>query len=102
MVDIYESDNPSAIEVILESRSFQEALDHIHYLNAIAAQDEQIAAAVADARDEARAARRGPEIVLVRVPVFFLVGAGDVVVERLHLARQRARRQPVRDALGAS
>ena len=57
MVDIYKSDNPSTIEVILESRSFQEALDHIHYLDAIAAQDEQITSAVADARDEVRVAR---------------------------------------------
>jgi murein DD-endopeptidase MepM/ murein hydrolase activator NlpD len=57
MIDIYESRDPTLVEVIINSDSFQDALDHIHYLNAIATQDEQIAAEVGIARDEMKVAR---------------------------------------------
>jgi murein DD-endopeptidase MepM/ murein hydrolase activator NlpD len=57
MIDIYESRDPTLVEVIINSDSFQEALDHIHYLNAIAAQDKRIATDVAVARDEMKATR---------------------------------------------
>jgi murein DD-endopeptidase MepM/ murein hydrolase activator NlpD len=57
MIDIYESRDPTLVEVIINSDSFQEALDHIHYLNSIAAQGKQIAADVAVARDEMKATR---------------------------------------------
>jgi murein DD-endopeptidase MepM/ murein hydrolase activator NlpD len=57
MIDIYESRDPSLAEVIINSNSFQEALDHIHYLNAIATQDKRIAAEVGIARDEMKVAR---------------------------------------------
>ncbi len=57
MVDLYETQNPSLIEVILDSSSLQEALDHLHYLDAIAAQDKQITAEVATAKDELKVAR---------------------------------------------
>jgi murein DD-endopeptidase MepM/ murein hydrolase activator NlpD len=57
MIDIYESRNPTLVEVIIDSESFQEALDHIHSLNSVAAQDKQIAADVAVARNEMRVTR---------------------------------------------
>jgi murein DD-endopeptidase MepM/ murein hydrolase activator NlpD len=57
MIDIYESRDPTLVEVIINSDSFQEALDHVHYLNSVAAQGKQIAAAVAVARDEMKATR---------------------------------------------
>jgi murein DD-endopeptidase MepM/ murein hydrolase activator NlpD len=57
MIDIYESHDPTLAEVIINSDSFQEALDHIHYLDAIAAQDEQITAEVADAKAEMKITR---------------------------------------------
>ena len=57
MVDIYQTQDPTLVEVILESQSFQEALDRIHYLEAIAQQDKRIAAKVGEAREEVRAAR---------------------------------------------
>jgi murein DD-endopeptidase MepM/ murein hydrolase activator NlpD len=57
MVEIYESHDPTLVEVIINSDSFQEALDHIHYLNAIASQDKHIAAEVSDAKAEMKVAR---------------------------------------------
>lgn len=57
LVEIYESNDPSLAEVILASSSFQDALDQIHYLHAIAAQDRQIAQEVGHARDEVRVTR---------------------------------------------
>ena len=57
MIDIYESRDPTLVEVIINSDSFQEALDHIHYLNAIAAQDKRIATDVAVAKNEMKITR---------------------------------------------
>src|SRR5438105_3009995 len=57
MIDIYESPNPTLAEVIIDSNSFQEALDHIHYLGAIAAQDKRITGDVAVAKTELKITR---------------------------------------------
>ena len=57
MIDIYESHDPTLIELIINSDSFQEALDHIHYLNAIASQDKRIAADVGEAKAEMKITR---------------------------------------------
>jgi murein DD-endopeptidase MepM/ murein hydrolase activator NlpD len=57
LVDIYESPEPSAAEVILNSKSVQEAVETLHYLAAIAAQDKKIARDVANARNEVHATR---------------------------------------------
>ena len=67
MIDIYQTQDPTLVEVILESKSFQDVLDQIHYLEAIARQDKRIAAAVAGARDEVHAARERTKTVRVRV-----------------------------------
>jgi murein DD-endopeptidase MepM/ murein hydrolase activator NlpD len=57
LVQIYESPDPSAAEVILNAKSVQEAIDTLHYLAAIAAQDKRIARDVEHARDEVHATR---------------------------------------------
>ncbi len=57
VVAIYESDDPSALDVILSSKSFTDAVQQLDYLGAIGNQDKAIARAVAQARDRARAAR---------------------------------------------
>jgi murein DD-endopeptidase MepM/ murein hydrolase activator NlpD len=57
LVDIYESPEPSATEVILNSKSMQQAVETLHYLSAIAAQDKKIARDVSDARDQVHATR---------------------------------------------
>jgi murein DD-endopeptidase MepM/ murein hydrolase activator NlpD len=67
MIDLYETRDPTLVEVILESSSFQDALDQIHYLQAIARQDNRIAAEVAGARDEVRVARERTKKVRARV-----------------------------------
>jgi murein DD-endopeptidase MepM/ murein hydrolase activator NlpD len=57
MIDIYETQDPTLVEVIIESDSFQDALNSIHYLDSIALQDKHIAARVRDARDAVHATR---------------------------------------------
>jgi murein DD-endopeptidase MepM/ murein hydrolase activator NlpD len=67
MIDIYETRDPTLVEVILESSSLQDALEQLHYLDAIAHQDKRIAAQVADARQEVRLARERTKKVRARV-----------------------------------
>jgi murein DD-endopeptidase MepM/ murein hydrolase activator NlpD len=67
MIDIYETRDPTLVEVILESKSFQDVLDQIHYLEAIARQDKRIAATVADARNDVHLARERTKTIRTRV-----------------------------------
>ena len=69
MIDIYESRDPTLVEVILNSDSLQEALDHIHYLNSIAAQDKRITADVAIAKNEMKITRAKTKKVRAAVAV---------------------------------
>jgi murein DD-endopeptidase MepM/ murein hydrolase activator NlpD len=69
MIDIYESRDPTLVEVILNSDSLQEALDHIHYLNSIAAQDRRITADVAIAKSEMKITRAKTKKVRAAVAV---------------------------------
>ena len=57
VVQLYESPNPSVAEVIFASGSVQEAIDTLHYLEAIAAQDKRITTAVQTARNDVHATR---------------------------------------------
>jgi murein DD-endopeptidase MepM/ murein hydrolase activator NlpD len=67
MIDIYETRDPTLIEVILESDSFQDALDRINYIEAIAHQDKRIAKEVGIARDQVHVARERTKKVRARV-----------------------------------
>ena len=67
MIDLYETHDPTLVEVIIESESFQDALDRIHYLDSIAQQDKHIAARVGDARDAMRKTRAQTKVVRTRV-----------------------------------
>jgi murein DD-endopeptidase MepM/ murein hydrolase activator NlpD len=67
MIDIYETQDPTLVEVILESDSFQDALDRINYLEAIAQQDKHIATQVGKARDQVHVARERTKKVRARV-----------------------------------
>jgi murein DD-endopeptidase MepM/ murein hydrolase activator NlpD len=67
MIDIYEAHDPTVVDVILESKSLQDALDQLHYLDAIARQDKRIAAEVAVARDDVHAARERTKVVRAKV-----------------------------------
>ena len=57
IVDIYESDDPSSLDVFLGADSVQEALDKVQYLDEVGAQDRRVAAEVADAKAQVTAAR---------------------------------------------
>jgi len=67
MVDIYETHDPTLVEVILESTSFQDVLDQLHYLAAIAQQDKRITSTVAAARDKVQVARERTKEIRTRV-----------------------------------
>ena len=55
--EVYESDDPSTLDVFLGSRSVQDAIDKVQYLDEISAQDHRIAQQVADAKAEVAHAR---------------------------------------------
>jgi murein DD-endopeptidase MepM/ murein hydrolase activator NlpD len=57
IVRIYQSDDPSSIEVLLSSASFSDLLDQLDYLRQIGTQDRTIAAQVGVAKTEMRIAR---------------------------------------------
>ena len=57
LVQIYESHSPSTFEVLLNSKSVEDAVEQLHYLNAIALQDKKITNDVGVARDAMRVAR---------------------------------------------
>jgi len=57
LVDIYESDETSTIDVFLGSSSLQDAVDKVQYLNEIGDQDRRIAQEVATAKAEIKAQR---------------------------------------------
>jgi murein DD-endopeptidase MepM/ murein hydrolase activator NlpD len=57
LVDIYESDPASTLDVFLGARNVQDALDQVQYLNDIGEQDRRIAREVASAKAQVKAAR---------------------------------------------
>ncbi|MGZ8716056.1 MAG: murein hydrolase activator EnvC family protein [Gaiellaceae bacterium] len=57
LVAIYKQGDPSTIDLLLAAKSFQDVLDQLDYLGAIANQDKHVATAVATAKREVKAAR---------------------------------------------
>jgi murein DD-endopeptidase MepM/ murein hydrolase activator NlpD len=57
LVDIYESDPDSTLDLVLGARSIQDALDQVQYMNEIGEQDRRIAAQVRQAKADVRSAR---------------------------------------------
>jgi septal ring factor EnvC (AmiA/AmiB activator) len=57
LVDIYESDQASSLDVFLGARNLQEAIDQVQYLNEIGEQDRRFAAEVARAKADVTAQR---------------------------------------------
>ena len=51
LVAVYEGEDPTTLDVVLDAKSFSEALDQIDYLDSIAAQDRSVVRNVAGARD---------------------------------------------------
>jgi murein DD-endopeptidase MepM/ murein hydrolase activator NlpD len=67
MIELYETRDPTLVEVVLQSSSLQDAIERIHYLEAIALQDTRITADVSFARDKVRIAREKTKKVRARV-----------------------------------
>jgi murein DD-endopeptidase MepM/ murein hydrolase activator NlpD len=57
LIAIYKQEDPTAIDVLLTAKSFQDVLDQIDYLGAIATQDKKVASAVRKAKVEVKVAR---------------------------------------------
>lgn len=58
LVSIYKDPAPTTLDVVLAAKSFNDVLDQMDYLGAIAAQDKKVAAQVASAKREVAAARK--------------------------------------------
>ena len=61
LVAIYQSETPSALEVVLSASNFSDLLDSLDYVNEIGLQDRRIAGRVARAKRAMRAARARTE-----------------------------------------
>jgi murein DD-endopeptidase MepM/ murein hydrolase activator NlpD len=57
LIAIYQSGNPSLVDVLLESSSFGELISRFDYAKEVAAQDERIASSVGRAKDQMRVAQ---------------------------------------------
>ena len=57
LIAIYQSGNPSLVDVLLESSSFGELISRFDYAKEVAAQDERIASSVGRAKDRMRVAQ---------------------------------------------
>ena len=58
LVDIYESDDPTTLDILFGSRSIQDAIDRVQALNDINAQDRAVSSAVSRAKAQVTAARK--------------------------------------------
>jgi peptidoglycan DL-endopeptidase CwlO len=58
LIDIYKQNEPTTVDVLLAARSFDDVLDQLDYLGAIAAQDKKVAQQVATAKHEISVQRR--------------------------------------------
>ena len=63
LVTIYKEPDPTTIDVLLTAKSFQDVLDQLDYLGAIAKQDKHVADAVRTARQQVKAARAKTAVV---------------------------------------
>jgi murein DD-endopeptidase MepM/ murein hydrolase activator NlpD len=57
LVNIYKQNEPTAVDVVLAARSFDDVLSTLDYLGAVAKQDKSIASSVAAAKRQVRLAR---------------------------------------------
>lgn len=103
VVDIYESDSPDTIAILLSSRSLDDALAQIDYTRSVAKQDVQIAEQVRASRDAARRAHEQTKRVRVRVATATRVVAvrtaqqqalrDQLIANRLALSQSRGAKQ---------
>src|SRR2546423_8932013 len=63
LIDIYKQNEPTTVDVLLAARNFNDVLDQLDYLGAIAAQDKKVAGAVASAKLQVKVARAKTKVV---------------------------------------
>jgi murein DD-endopeptidase MepM/ murein hydrolase activator NlpD len=63
LVAIYKQQEPTTVDVLLQAHTFDDVLDELDYLGAIAAQDKQVAHAVSTAKRQVRSARARTTVV---------------------------------------
>jgi murein DD-endopeptidase MepM/ murein hydrolase activator NlpD len=57
LVNIYKQNEPTAVDIVLAARNFDDVLSSLDYLGAVAKQDKSVASAVAAAKHQVRLAR---------------------------------------------
>jgi murein DD-endopeptidase MepM/ murein hydrolase activator NlpD/outer membrane murein-binding lipoprotein Lpp len=57
LIDIYKQDEPTTVDILLAARNFNDVLDQLDYLGAIAKQDKTVAAQVATAKRQIKRQR---------------------------------------------
>jgi murein DD-endopeptidase MepM/ murein hydrolase activator NlpD len=67
LVDIYKESPPTTLDLVLSAKSFQDVIDQIDYLGAIASQDKRVAAEVASAKRQVKVARVKTGVARVKV-----------------------------------
>jgi murein DD-endopeptidase MepM/ murein hydrolase activator NlpD len=67
LVNIYKQDEPSTVDVLLAARNFDDVLDQLDYVNAIASQDKHVAGQVAIAKAQIKRQRATTKKVRVSV-----------------------------------
>jgi murein DD-endopeptidase MepM/ murein hydrolase activator NlpD len=93
LIEIYESRDPSTIEIVLEAKSVQDALDQIRYLKAIASQDKEITRNVAVARAQVRSQRKRTKVLRAGVASETHVIAVRTTQQRQYRAQLLANRE---------
>ena len=58
LVDLYKSNQPTEVDVVLQAKSFSDVMDQLDYLSTIANQDKSIALAVSAAKKQVRVQRK--------------------------------------------
>jgi murein DD-endopeptidase MepM/ murein hydrolase activator NlpD len=67
LIELYEGDDPTTLDVFLSSESISDFLEHVDYVQDIGAQDAQISTQVGHARDQMDSAREKTKVTKARV-----------------------------------
>ena len=100
LVNIYKTGQPTAIDVLLAARNFNDVISQLDYLGAVAKQDKQVAVAVATAKRQVRVARlqtrkvrqgvaQETQVISARTQQQAIL-RGELLSSRNHLASARA------------
>jgi murein DD-endopeptidase MepM/ murein hydrolase activator NlpD len=93
LVAVYEGEDPTTLDVVLEASSFSAALDQIDYLDSIAAQDRSVVSHVTGARDhmkelKGRTGKTKARVAAITRVVQIRRDQQRVVYDRLLISRQ--------------